>query len=60
MPPALSSLAAAHRAVRFAWFKSGLFWRTFFLMSVLTAVSMGAWIGMINWSSPWSPSPRPR
>ena len=47
-PPAFTSLAAAHRAVRFAWFKSGLFWRTFFLMSVLTAVSMGAWIGMIN------------
>jgi len=40
--------AAARRAVRFAWFKSGLFWRTFFLMSLLTTMSMGAWIGMIN------------
>ena len=39
---------AARRALRFAWFKSGLFWRTFFLMSLLTTVSMGAWIGMIN------------
>jgi len=41
-------LFRARRALRFAWFKSGLFWRTFFLMSVLTAVSMGAWIGMIS------------
>jgi len=41
-------IARARRALRFAWFKSGLFWRTFFLMSVLTAVSMLAWIGMIS------------
>ena len=41
-------IAQARRALRFAWFKSGLFWRTFFLMSVLTAASMLAWIGMIS------------
>lgn len=41
-------IAQARRALRFAWFRSGLFWRTFFLMSVLTAVSMLAWIGMIS------------
>lgn len=40
--------AHVRRALRFAWFKSGLFWRTFFLMSVLTAASMLAWIGMIS------------
>jgi two-component system osmolarity sensor histidine kinase EnvZ len=28
--------------------KSGLFWRTFFLLSVLTTLSMASWIGMIN------------
>ncbi|MBQ5938982.1 MULTISPECIES: ATP-binding protein [unclassified Massilia] len=40
--------SAARRAARFAWYKSGLFWRTFFLLSVLTALSMGSWIGMLN------------
>jgi two-component system osmolarity sensor histidine kinase EnvZ len=30
------------------WLGSGLFWRTFLLLSVLTTMSMGAWIGMIN------------
>jgi len=30
------------------WTRSGLFWRTFFLMSLLTALSMGSWIGMLN------------
>jgi two-component system osmolarity sensor histidine kinase EnvZ len=33
---------------RLAWLKSGLFWRTFLLLSVLTTLSMGSWIGMIN------------
>jgi two-component system osmolarity sensor histidine kinase EnvZ len=28
--------------------KSGLFWRTFLLLSVLTTLSMASWIGMIN------------
>jgi two-component system osmolarity sensor histidine kinase EnvZ len=30
------------------WFRSGLFWRTFFLLSLLTGLSMASWIGMIN------------
>ena len=30
------------------WVKSGLFWRTFFLHSLLTTLSMGSWIGMLN------------
>ncbi|WP_373888980.1 ATP-binding protein [Massilia sp. ST3] len=46
--PPFSPFAAARRAARFAWYKSGLFWRTFFLLSVLTALSMGSWIGMLN------------
>ncbi|MFC4932707.1 ATP-binding protein [Massilia sp. GCM10023247] len=28
--------------------RSGLFWRTFFLLSLLTTLSMGSWIGMLN------------
>lgn len=30
------------------WMRSGLFWRTFFLLSLLTALSTGSWIGMLN------------
>jgi len=41
-------ITAARRAARFAWYRSGLFWRTFLLMSLLTAASMGSWIGMLN------------
>jgi two-component system osmolarity sensor histidine kinase EnvZ len=41
-------MSAASRAARFAWYRSGLFWRTFLLMAALTAASMGSWIGMIN------------
>jgi two-component system osmolarity sensor histidine kinase EnvZ len=41
-------LSAARRAARFAWYRSGLFWRTFLLMSLLTAASIGSWIGMLN------------
>ncbi len=40
--------SAARRAARFAWYRSGLFWRTFLLMSLLTAASMGSWIGIIS------------
>ncbi len=29
---------------RFAWLKSGLFWRTFFLLAFLIAASMAAWV----------------
>jgi len=32
----------------FGWIRSGLFWRTFFLLSLLTTLSMASWIGMIN------------
>ena len=32
----------------FGRMKSGLFWRTFFLLSVLTGLSMASWIGMLN------------
>ena len=46
--PPFSPFATARRVARFAWYKSGLFWRTFFLLSVLTALSMGSWIGMLN------------
>src|SRR5579862_8372076 len=33
---------------RFRWLKSGLFWRTFFLLGALTTMSMTAWVGMIS------------
>ena len=32
----------------FGRMKSGLFWRTFFLLSMLTGLSMASWIGMLN------------
>lgn len=32
------------REVRFAWLRSGLFWRTFFLLGFLIAASMAAWV----------------
>jgi two-component system osmolarity sensor histidine kinase EnvZ len=35
-------------APRLSWFKSGLFWRTFLLLGLLTTLSMASWIGMIN------------
>ena len=43
----LASLSPA-RTKRMGWVRSGLFWRTFFLLSLLTALSMGSWIGMLN------------
>ncbi|MES2264042.1 MAG: ATP-binding protein [Pseudomonadota bacterium] len=33
---------------RLAWLRSGLFWRTFLLLGVLTTLSMSAWVGMIS------------
>ena len=33
---------------RLAWLRSGLFWRTFLLLGILTTVSMASWIGMIS------------
>lgn len=44
----LAADAIAVRAPRLSWFKSGLFWRTFLLLGLLTALSMGSWIAMIN------------
>ena len=35
-------------AARLVWLKSGLFWRTFFLLGILTMLSMASWIGMIS------------
>ncbi|MCE3262163.1 MAG: histidine kinase [Pseudoduganella sp.] len=37
------------RLPRLASLSSGLFWRTFLLLSVLTTLSMSAWFGMINY-----------
>ncbi|MYN42301.1 HAMP domain-containing protein [Duganella sp. FT109W] len=34
--------------LRLASLKSGLFWRTFFLLGALTTTSMTAWVGMIS------------
>jgi two-component system osmolarity sensor histidine kinase EnvZ len=38
----------AERVPRLRWMRSGLFWRTFLLLSLLTTLSMASWIGMIN------------
>lgn len=35
-------------AARLSWLRSGLFWRTFLLLGVLTTLSMASWIGMIS------------
>lgn len=37
------------RLPRLASLSSGLFWRTFLLLSVLTTLSMSAWFGMLNY-----------
>ena len=36
------------RLPRLASLSSGLFWRTFLLLSVLTTLSMSAWFGVVN------------
>jgi two-component system osmolarity sensor histidine kinase EnvZ len=36
------------RPSRLGWLRSGLFWRTFLLLSALTGLSMGSWIGMFS------------
>ena len=36
------------RPARFAWMTSGLYWRTFFLLAVLIAISMAAWVVSIR------------
>ncbi len=33
---------------RLAWLRSGLFWRTFLLLGILTMVSLSSWVGMLN------------
>jgi two-component system osmolarity sensor histidine kinase EnvZ len=33
---------------RLAWVRSGLFWRTFFLLGVLTMVSLATWVGITS------------
>jgi two-component system osmolarity sensor histidine kinase EnvZ len=40
--------AKLESAPRLSWFKSGLFWRTFLLLGLLTTLSMASWIGMIS------------
>jgi two-component system osmolarity sensor histidine kinase EnvZ len=45
----ISAPVPAPRTPRlFGRMKSGLFWRTFLLLSFLTGLSMASWIGMIN------------
>jgi two-component system osmolarity sensor histidine kinase EnvZ len=41
-------MSEAPRARFFGRMKSGLFWRTFLLLSFLTGLSIASWIGMIN------------
>ncbi|CAN7218032.1 ATP-binding protein [Pseudoduganella sp. LjRoot289] len=36
------------RYFHWSWLKSGLFWRTFALMGVLTTLSMSAWVGLVS------------
>ena len=36
------------RSARFAWMTSGLYWRTFFLLAFLIAISMAAWVVSIR------------
>ena len=38
----------APRAARVSWLRSGLFWRTFLLLGVLTMLSSASWLGMIS------------
>ena len=48
MPAKLNAFGFPALAERRNWFRSGLFWRTFFMLSVLTMLSMASWIGMLN------------
>ena len=36
------------RYIQLSSLKSGLFWRTFLLMGVLTTLSMSAWVGLVS------------
>lgn len=44
----MKSLSKFPLGRRLASLKSGLFWRTFFLLGALTTTSMTAWVGMIS------------
>jgi two-component system osmolarity sensor histidine kinase EnvZ len=46
VPPAPILMATDRN--RFGWLKSGLFWRTFFLLAVLITASMAAWVASIS------------
>ncbi len=43
-----SAAATASPPARLPWLRSGLFWRTFLLLGILTTLSMASWIGMIS------------
>ena len=50
MSPTLHTEDTLHaRPDRFAWLKSGLFWRTFILLASLITISMAIWVTSINW-----------
>jgi two-component system osmolarity sensor histidine kinase EnvZ len=44
----LANASPIAQTPRRSWFKSGLFWRTFLLLGLLTSLSMASWICMIN------------
>ena len=48
MPTLAQAFGPHSRAERRNWYRSGMFWRTFFMLSVLTMLSMASWIGMLN------------
>jgi two-component system osmolarity sensor histidine kinase EnvZ len=50
MPPKYHSEDDLHtRPDRYAWLKSGLFWRTFILLASLIMISMAIWLASISW-----------
>lgn len=42
-------MPASGIATRLAWIRSGLFWRTFLLLGILTTLSMASWVGMLSY-----------
>lgn len=50
MPPKQHPEDDLHtRPDRFAWLRSGLFWRTFILLTSLITISMAIWVTSISW-----------
>lgn len=50
MPPTQHAEDDLHtRPDRFGWLKSGLFWRTFILLTSLITISMAIWVASISW-----------